>query len=140
MHESTDTDRGQSVSDTPRTDAAKLNAVDKDGELPWFDGFHDVIDEMEQLECELSKVTEQRDRLRDFARAVMKSWPHGDVDGGELQELAIKHGLIAEKSPKPTQPCCETCFCAEMVTPDEWERGIVCYQKTDLIREIEESK
>lgn len=30
-----------------------------------------------------------------FAKAVMRSWPEGGVDGFELQELAEKHSMIA---------------------------------------------
>ena len=29
-----------------------------------------------------------------FAKAIMRSWPEGDVDGFELQDLAVKHGLL----------------------------------------------
>jgi hypothetical protein len=29
-----------------------------------------------------------------FGRAVMENWPYGDVDGGDLQDLAEQHGLI----------------------------------------------
>lgn len=29
-----------------------------------------------------------------FSRAIMSNWPHGDVDGGELQDLAEAYHLI----------------------------------------------
>lgn len=29
-----------------------------------------------------------------FGKAVMRNWPHGDVDGFELQDLAEKHSVI----------------------------------------------
>lgn len=32
----------------------------------------------------------------EFARGIMESWPHGDVDSFELQDLAIEYGLIVE--------------------------------------------
>ena len=31
-----------------------------------------------------------------FGKAVMENWPLGDVDGFELQELAVKHSVISE--------------------------------------------
>jgi hypothetical protein len=31
-----------------------------------------------------------------FAREIMQFWPWGDVDGFALQEMAVKHGLLAE--------------------------------------------
>ena len=30
-----------------------------------------------------------------FGRAIMACWPH-DVDGGELQDLGVKHKLLVE--------------------------------------------
>lgn len=36
-----------------------------------------------------------------FARDVMRSWPDGGLDGGELQDIALRHGLIEPS--KPTQ-------------------------------------
>jgi len=29
-----------------------------------------------------------------FAKAIMKNWPEGGVDGFEIQDLALTHGLI----------------------------------------------
>jgi len=29
-----------------------------------------------------------------FAKAIMKNWPEGGVDGFEIQDLALAHGLI----------------------------------------------
>ncbi|AVX04189.1 hypothetical protein MXMO3_01663 [Maritalea myrionectae] len=31
-----------------------------------------------------------------FAKDVMEAWPQGDIEGFELQEKAIKHGMIVE--------------------------------------------
>lgn len=53
------------------------------------------------------------DKLRAFAQDVMQAWPIGDVDGGELQDYAIKHGLISLQDP--------------------WAEGIECYRKTPLL-------
>ena len=42
----------------------------------------------------------------------MENWPLGDIDN-ELQDLALKHGLIKLKDPPPDKPCGEECTCAE---------------------------
>jgi len=66
------------------------------------------------------------EKLRAFAQAVMQSWPTGDVDGGEVQDLAVKHGLL--ESFEATGPCCEDgCTCAEFDFP------ATCYRKTPLL-------
>lgn len=33
--------------------------------------------------------------FRGFTEAIMEFWPMGDVDGGDLQEIAIRCGIIA---------------------------------------------
>ncbi len=72
------------------------------------------------------------EHLRAFSQAVMESWPYGDVDGGYLQELAIKHGLLEQKEDQ-FQPCGEGCLCAESVGPGEFAQGVTCYRKTALL-------
>ena len=61
-------------------------------------------------------VTAQRDLLRDFARSVMQAWPEGGIDGGELQEIALAHGLL-----RPAEP------------PPEWD-GCGFYERTEIIK------
>src|SRR5690242_8335694 len=51
------------------------------------------------------------ERLRAFAQEVMQAWPEGGIDGGDLQEIAEKHGLLIEK--QMVAPCCESCNCAD---------------------------
>ena len=58
----------------------------------------------------------QRDLLRDFARAVMQAWPEGGIDGGELQDIALAHGLL-----RPAEP------------PTDWD-GCNFYERTELIK------
>ena len=58
----------------------------------------------------------QRDLLRDFARAVMQAWPEGGIDGGELQDIALAHGLL-----RPAEP------------PTDWD-GCRFYERTELIK------
>ena len=67
------------------------------------------------------------EQLRAFAQAVMESWPEGDVDGGHLQDIAEKHGLITPLN--VTEPCSETgCMCKEMDNLPG-----ICYRKTQLL-------
>ena len=77
-------------------------------------------------------------KLRAFAAAVLGDWPDsGTLDGGDVQELAIKHGLLRAKDPAPTRPCSdEGCFCAEYRGTDfngEFDGGIECYERTTLL-------
>lgn len=69
--------------------------------------------------------------LRAFAQGVMEVWPIGDLDGGTLQDLAVKHGLL--KPEIRYTPCGEGCTCAEYATTKEFEAGVECYRKTPLL-------
>jgi len=82
------------------------------------------------------------EKLRAFANELMDEWPGGSFDGGDLQDIAERHGLL-----KPTtqhQPCCElcqkneshencSCACTEYYSSEEWVAGITCYRKTPLL-------
>ncbi len=74
------------------------------------------------------------ERLRAFAKDVMGDWPEGGgFDGLELQEMAVKHGLLEETTQH--KPCVEEgCFCASMCTPEEFEGGVTCYRRTALLK------
>lgn len=73
--------------------------------------------------------------LRAFAAEMMGDWPdNGDVDGFELQEAAIRCGLLARVTPDPTEPCGENCGCAEVNGPEDWACGVICYRPTDALR------
>lgn len=66
-------------------------------------------------------------KLQAFARDIMECWPDGDVDGGYLQDVAEKRGLIL-----PTiayGPCGENaCACAEVA-----DFPTKCYRRTPLL-------
>ena len=88
-----------------------------------------------ETDLELARIGErERNSLRDFANDVMESWPHGDVDGCELERMAVEHGLLALKDPKPTEPCCDNCACSGYPSPEEWSDGIDCYVRTPLLK------
>ena len=88
-----------------------------------------------ETDLELARIGErERNSLRDFANDVMESWPHGDVDGYDLERMAVDHGLLALKDPKPTEPCGENCVCSGYPSPEEWSDGIDCYVRTPLLK------
>jgi Lar family restriction alleviation protein len=68
--------------------------------------------------------------LPEFARLVMENWPHGDVDGGDLQEIAVQCGLLTPQT--RTEPCHEGCNCLGYYDPSEWSEGITCYRRAYL--------
>lgn len=77
-------------------------------------------------------LEQERDALRAFAATVMEAWPLGDVDGADLQDAAVKHGLLAPET--RTAPCAEEgCNCAGYYAADEWAEGITCYRRTVLL-------
>lgn len=64
--------------------------------------------------------------LRAFAQDIMSSWPEGGLDGGDIQDLAVKHGLLAPVT--VTEPCGENCCCAEYADfPQQ------CFRRTALL-------
>ena len=81
------------------------------------------------------KLTAQKN-LRGFVREIMENWPLGDIDN-ELQNLALKYGLIKLNDPPPNQPCGEECLCADYYDFGEFANGAVeCYEKTELLRSL----
>jgi len=81
-------------------------------------------------------IKNERDKLRAFAQEIMEGWPYvGMLDGFDLQELAVKHGLLAETTCH--KPCAEEgCSCAEMVDEQDWKEGVQCYHSTDLLKGV----
>lgn len=56
---------------------------------------HDAVPDCDCHDCAIAA----RDKLRAFANDVMRAWPEGGVDGGELQESALRHGLLEPSDP-----------------------------------------
>ena len=72
--------------------------------------------------------------LRLFAVEIMECWPDGDVDGGFLQDTAIKHGLLAAH--EVTEPCNpEGCHCAEYGDFPQ-----TCYRQTAMLSATPDSQ
>lgn len=74
------------------------------------------------------------EKLRGFAQALFDDWPEAvGVDAFELQELAVRHGLLIETT--QFKPCGESghCSCLEYYSQDEWKEGVPCFRKTRLL-------
>ena len=61
-------------------------------------------------------------KLRAFAQDVMRSWPGGDVDGADLQDYALRSGLI-----EPAEPTVGERVAYALEEGDAW------YRKTALL-------
>jgi hypothetical protein len=75
------------------------------------------------------------EHLLPFARDVLENWPDGGVDGFDLQDLAIKHGLLVPE--QRAAPCSDdegACRCAEYYSAEEWAEGITCYRRAEWLR------
>ena len=73
-------------------------------EAPWT-SYQNGYTEENMLDYAYSAVAAERERcaeetkkLRAFAQAVMEAWPDGGIEGGDLQEIAEKHGMLAQKT------------------------------------------
>lgn len=62
-----------------------------------------------------------------FARDVLADFPNGFPDGFDLNDLAIKHGLLIGKT--VTERCGEFCNCAEYHGEDKLKGGVTCYHR-----------
>ena len=80
---------------------------------------------------ELANMINDLHKLRSFAQAVMEAWPDGGIEGGDLQEIAEKHGMLAQKT--MAAPCGDGCRCVEYFCSDDWQRGVMCYRRTSLL-------
>jgi len=79
-----------------------------------------LIDELRKVENNTLLVS-----LKGFADDIIQAiWDgYSELDGGEIQEFAVKHGIIEKYYAK--EPCCEDCTCKEFGSlPCE------CYRRT----------
>lgn len=71
------------------------------------------------------------DSLKAFANELIAAaFEGGSFDGGDIQEIAVKHGLLRIK--QRAEECGEVCACREYGFPAE------CYRKTDLLKPADE--
>ncbi len=75
------------------------------------------------------------ERLRAFARDVMQAWPEGDLDGSDLQDAAVKHGLLTPE--QRFEPCGEdgACSCAGLVEHADWVEGVECFRRAEWLKD-----
>lgn len=72
------------------------------------------------------KLKTERDQLKAFAiEMVNASFEGGSFDGGDIQDIAVKHGLL--RIEQREGECGEGCACREYGFPAE------CYRKTPFL-------
>lgn len=82
--------------------------------------------ERDALQQRLTVAEQRESLLASFAKEMIDAaFEGGSFDGSEIQEIAVKHGLL--KIENRTEECDEVCACREPGFPSE------CYRKTDLI-------
>lgn len=68
--------------------------------------------------------------LRGFARRVLRVWPDGDLDGGDLQDAAVEAGLLIQRQVTEI-PCGPGCRCVDYYDDDDFKAGRhVCYERS----------
>lgn len=75
------------------------------------------------------------EKLRGFAQELFEDWPaYLGVDGFDLQDIAVRHGLLVETT--QFKPCSEVegqCSCVNYYANHEWLEGVTCYRKSHLL-------
>jgi hypothetical protein len=89
------------------------------------------VEEMNELiEATRENIVEAEKQLKMFKgfadEVLARLWEGLGVEGDEIQEIGLKHGLIEEYT--ATEPCCDNCVCAEIMGDDEFP--VKCYRKT----------
>ena len=72
------------------------------------------------------------DSLLAFAREILAVWPEGGVEGDDLQDIAVEHGLLVPET--RYAPCSEECPCAWSATEEEFAGGVVCYRRAEWLK------
>lgn len=84
------------------------------------------IAELERLNLTFAQNEQDIEALRGFAHDIIEFWPHGSLSGGDLQDFAIKHGILAPT--EVTESCGEFCECSEY-----GGFPTTCYRKPELL-------
>ena len=79
----------------------------------------------------VAHYADENKTLRAFARDVMEAWPKGGIEGDDLQEIAVKHGMLAPEIRH--EPCGDWCNCANYCDSKDWKHGVTCYRRTALL-------
>ncbi|WP_330208642.1 hypothetical protein [Pseudomonas sp. Z13] len=79
-----------------------------------------------RLKKEIERLEGERDQLKAFAvEMINASFEGGSFEGGDIQDIAVKHGLLQIEQRE--DECGEACACREYGFPAE------CYRKTPII-------
>lgn len=79
-----------------------------------------------ELLAERDALLAERDALRAFANELVSgAFEGGSFDGGDIQDMGVKHGLL--RIEQRDEECGEACACREYGFPSE------CYRKTELL-------
>jgi hypothetical protein len=110
------------------TDAGEAEEKLAAKEKEWTDRFHMVCEcAIRPIVLERNAYQAERDTLRAFANEMVSAaFEGGSFDGGDIQDIAVKHGLL--RIEQPEEECGEVCACREYGFPTE------CYRKTGLLK------
>ncbi|MBJ2318068.1 hypothetical protein JFT37_06035 [Pseudomonas fluorescens] len=106
---------------------AELDKANEDYDKAWR---HDLNDKKnyQVLSTEVVRLNAERDQFKAFAvEMINASFEGGSFDGGDIQDIAVKHGLL--RIERREDECGEACACREYGFP------AVCYRKTNLVLE-----
>jgi hypothetical protein len=79
-----------------------------------------------RLKKRVEQFETERDQLKAFAvEMINASFEGGSFDAGDIQDIAVKHGLLQIE--RRDEECGEGCACREYGFPAE------CYRKTGLL-------
>ena len=79
-----------------------------------------------RLKKRIEKLETERDQLKAFAiEMINASFEGGSFDGGDIQDIAVKHGLL--RIEQREDECGEACACRDYGFPAE------CYRKTPIL-------
>ncbi|WP_274644823.1 hypothetical protein [Pseudomonas serbica] len=82
------------------------------------------------LKTKLTAAEQELAPLKAFASEMVEAAGQGgSFDGWEIQDIAVKHGLLRVEPRE--EACGEVCACSECGFPTD------CYRKTDLVKPIE---
>lgn len=79
-----------------------------------------------------AQKNENEEKLRAFAQEIMSHWPEDGIDGYDLQEIAIKHGLMISQI--RYSPCLlGGCSCSARAAPASNSVVVTCFKETELL-------
>lgn len=91
-----------------------------------YESMRDRKNSIVDLQQRLTVAEQLSENLSGFSKEMIDAaFEGGSLDGAEIQDIAVKHGLL--KIENRTEECGEVCACREFGFPSE------CYRKTDLI-------